>query len=248
MRAVRTVIVLLVAVVAAALAGTGTLVGVAGAADAAAPAAYRHVDRDCGDFASQAAAQRYYLSLGGPAQDPDRLDSDGDGIACETLPCPCSTNEGGGGGGGQQGGTGSSQPGTRRQRAVVVDVVDGDTIDVRFRRSGPRVRVRLLGIDTPEVYGGTECWGPAASSATKRMLPVGTHVLLVSDPTQDLKDRYGRILRYVMKHGHDVDRALVARGDARVYVYQHHPFKRVRSYRTAQASAQRAGRGLWGHC
>lgn len=46
-------------------------------------------DRDCGDFTNQAAAQRYFLSIGGPASDPDRLDADHDGIACESLPCPC---------------------------------------------------------------------------------------------------------------------------------------------------------------
>src|SRR5690349_4740019 len=33
-------------------------------------------DRDCGDFSDQAAAQAYYLSLGGPTYDPDRLDAD----------------------------------------------------------------------------------------------------------------------------------------------------------------------------
>jgi hypothetical protein len=51
-------------------------------------------DRDCPDFANQAAAQAYFVSLGGPASDPDRLDADGDGIACESLPCPCSTGSG----------------------------------------------------------------------------------------------------------------------------------------------------------
>lgn len=43
-------------------------------------------DRDCSDFATQAAAQEYFLSVGGPAGDPDRLDADGDGIACESNP------------------------------------------------------------------------------------------------------------------------------------------------------------------
>jgi hypothetical protein len=43
-------------------------------------------DKDCSDFATQRAAQRYFLSKGGPARDPDRLDADHDGIACESLP------------------------------------------------------------------------------------------------------------------------------------------------------------------
>jgi micrococcal nuclease len=43
-------------------------------------------DRDCGDFATQADAQAFYEAAGGPAVDPDRLDADGNGIACESLP------------------------------------------------------------------------------------------------------------------------------------------------------------------
>lgn len=40
-------------------------------------------DRDCGDFSSQAEAQRFYEAAGGPASDPHRLDGDNDGVACE---------------------------------------------------------------------------------------------------------------------------------------------------------------------
>ncbi len=104
-----------------------------------------------------------------------------------------------------------------RQRGQVIKVVDGDTIDV-WLRSGREQRVRLLGIDTPEVYFGTECGGPEASRSLKQLLPVGTGVRLVSDPTQDRVDRYGRILRYVVRvlDGRDVDRAQVRRGWATV--------------------------------
>ena len=41
-------------------------------------------DRDCSDFSSQAAAQRFF-DRHGPG-DPHRLDGDGDGEACESLP------------------------------------------------------------------------------------------------------------------------------------------------------------------
>jgi hypothetical protein len=57
-------------------------------------------DRDCGDFPNQAAAQHYFIDLGGPSYDPDDLDEDGDGVACESNPCPCTTSTTGGGGGG----------------------------------------------------------------------------------------------------------------------------------------------------
>jgi hypothetical protein len=45
-------------------------------------------DKDCEDFASQKAAQIFYLKHGGPRSDPDRLDADSDGIACEDNPAP----------------------------------------------------------------------------------------------------------------------------------------------------------------
>jgi hypothetical protein len=43
----------------------------------------------CSDFATQAAAQDWFEANGGPAQDPTAMDADGDGAACEWLPCPC---------------------------------------------------------------------------------------------------------------------------------------------------------------
>jgi len=42
-------------------------------------------DRDCGDFSSQEEAQAFYEAAGGPEEDPHRLDSDGNGVACESL-------------------------------------------------------------------------------------------------------------------------------------------------------------------
>jgi endonuclease YncB( thermonuclease family) len=44
-------------------------------------------------------------------------------------------------------------------------VVDGDTIALRNGQ-----RVRLVQIDTPEVFFGTECYGRAASRQIKRLL------------------------------------------------------------------------------
>ena len=56
-------------------------------------------DVNCTDFGSQAAAQNYFLNHGGPNSDPDGLDSDRDGVACESNPCPCNDSTNGGGGG-----------------------------------------------------------------------------------------------------------------------------------------------------
>lgn len=203
-------------------------------------------DRDCADFATQKAAQIFFLNNGGPGSDPHRLDADGDGIVCETNPCTCYFEK-------TLPGTGDATTttgGTRLvQRAKVIQVVDGDTVDVRLSTGATR-RVRMVGIDTPEVYGGVECGGREASSSLKKILPRATRVTLYSDPSQDLKDRYGRLLRYVTKvsTGKDVNRQQVFKGLATVYVYDNNPFDRVASYRKAQRAARDAGHGIWGLC
>ena len=124
---------------------------------------------------------------------------------------------------------------------------DGDTINVKVI-GGRKARVRLLGIDTPEVFDTVECGGPEASAAMKEMLPEGSRVVLVSDPTQARKDVYGRLLRYVLFDGTDLNRRQVWLGNATVYVYRHNPFQRVRSYRLAQRQAKNAPRGIWATC
>jgi hypothetical protein len=63
-----------------ALCGLAALAAAMQPAIAARPAAA--ADRDCSDFENQRQAQDYFVDRGGPAQDPDRLDGDGDGMAC----------------------------------------------------------------------------------------------------------------------------------------------------------------------
>lgn len=138
-------------------------------------------------------------------------------------------------------GDGSSQ----RLGGPVVKVADGDTLSVRT--SGGRVeRVRLIGIDTPEVYGKVECGGPEASEAMKR-LATGSRVTVIPDPTQDRRDRYDRLLGYVEKNGNDLGLEMIRRGLAGVYVYGR-KFRRYPQYRRAESEARRAGRGTWARC
>lgn len=49
-------------------------------------AIYSGGDKDCSDFSTHAAAQAFFIAQGGPAGDPHKLDADGDGLACESLP------------------------------------------------------------------------------------------------------------------------------------------------------------------
>jgi hypothetical protein len=59
------------------------LAAVVALAATAAPASA--ADKDCSDFSSWRAAQKFYKKHGGPQRDPHRLDGDDDGIACESL-------------------------------------------------------------------------------------------------------------------------------------------------------------------
>lgn len=195
------------------------------------------------DFPTQAKAQKFFLNHGGPRRDPHLLDADGDGVACVTNPCPCNFSKSNGGKG-KQGKKGKK---VIRQKARVISVVDGDTVNVKIRK-GRKASVRIIGIDTPEVYGDVECGGPEASDSAKRMLEPGDRVRLVSDPTQQVKDRYGRLLRYIFRGTKDIGRAQVRRGWARVYVYNHKPFQKTRAYKASQARAKRSGKGIWDLC
>jgi micrococcal nuclease len=124
-------------------------------------------------------------------------------------------------------------------------VADGDTVSLT---NG--ARVRLVQIDTPEVYFETECYGPQASAITKRLLPPGTEVRLVVEPATDRVDAYGRLLRYGIRarDGLDVNVHLVAIGAAAPYFYdgRRGMYAALLERLAKRARAQRLG--LWRAC
>lgn len=128
--------------------------------------------------------------------------------------------------------------------ARVTRVVDGDTLKVRLD-SGQTDTVRLIGIDTPEVYGEPECGGDEASDNMKR-LAQGKRVILTSDPTQDLRDRYDRRLSYVkLENGRSLELEQLKAGQAKVFVFRDNPFKRLKRYRKAESEARARQAGVW---
>ena len=129
---------------------------------------------------------------------------------------------------------------------IVVSVVDGDTLVVRLP-GGKRDRIRVLGIDAPEMRPRERCAVQATAAA--RRLAQGKTVALVGDRTQATRDRYRRLLAYVtLPGGSDLGRHLVATGYAKVYVLGGRPFLRVGTYRAVERAARVKRFGLWGNC
>jgi micrococcal nuclease len=103
--------------------------------------------------------------------------------------------------------------------------------------------VRLIGVDTPEVYGGVECYGREASAFVERLLPLGSRVSYELGAEE--RDRYGRALAYVYTHdGRFLNLMLVRRGYARPMAIAPNVDHADRFERAARRARGRR-RGLW---
>ncbi len=124
-------------------------------------------------------------------------------------------------------------------------VADGDTVDLT---NG--AKIRLVQIDTPEVYFSPECYGKQASAITKRLLAPGTLVRLTREPATDSVDSYGRLLRYVtrVRDGLNVNIHLVAVGAAAPYFYDGRRGRYAARLTHLALRARRRHLGLWGRC
>lgn len=151
-------------------------------------------------------------------------------------------------------GSGPSQPSigiqspampTNLPRASIVKVVDGDTVDVSF--NGQTSRVRLIGINTPETVDPrrpVECFGKEASAKAKEIL-AGQTVSLENDPSQQDRDQYDRLLRYIwLPDGRLFNLEMIAQGYAYEYTYDL-PYKYQAIFKQAQRAAENGQIGLW---
>jgi endonuclease YncB( thermonuclease family) len=125
--------------------------------------------------------------------------------------------------------------GVAGDRAEVVGISDGDTIRVELA-DGTRERVRLIGINAPEM--SQDC-GQDAKDHLAAQLRRGSTVRLRSDRTQDRRDRFGRLLAYV-EGPRDVGAEQVRAGWAQARRYDG-TFERWDRYRRLDAAA----RDLW---
>ena len=147
-------------------------------------------------------------------------------------------------------GCGQSSPEVlaRPDHAIVVEVVDGDTIELVI--AGQTERVRLLGIDAPESVHPTvpeQCFGAESSSSLAELLPPDTRVKLERDT--ELRDRYDRLLLYVyrLSDGLFVNSWLVSNGLADTLFYEPN-LSHAATLTTARNQARSNLAGLWGSC
>ena len=132
--------------------------------------------------------------------------------------------------------------------ATVVRPVDGDTVVVDI--DGREEPVRLIGIDTPESVAEdrpVECYGPEAKQRTAELVPPGTVVRLERDV--EARDRYDRLLAYVIRDADDVlvNLLLVEEGYAESMSYPPNTARQA-ELDAAEAAARGARRGLWAAC
>jgi micrococcal nuclease len=130
--------------------------------------------------------------------------------------------------------------------ATVEYVHDGDTMFLTDGR-----KVRLLGVDTPEIGEGDECYGDEATALLRSMLPEGTAVRVLAD-AQPL-DQYDRALLLIWLPDADQDDAtfvnleLIEQGAAEAVVLEPNLLYAA-EFEAAEDAAQAADLGLWGAC
>lgn len=124
----------------------------------------------------------------------------------------------------------------------VVKVIDGDTIRVRI--GGAEEKVRLIGIDTPEV-DSHDCYATEATEELKRLLG---HDAVRLEKERSERDRYGRLLRDIYTpDGRFVNAELVRSGHARALRITP-DVAHAKELASLEADARAARRGLWGAC
>jgi micrococcal nuclease len=144
---------------------------------------------------------------------------------------------------GEQGGAASDDPAVPSDagEAWIDYVHDGDTLFLTDGR-----KVRLLGIDTPEVGERAECYGDVARERLRTLLPEGTRVRTVADVRP--LDQYGRSLLFLFTDdGALVNLDLIRDGYAEAVVLEPNVLW-ADELEAAEDAAQAASLGLWGAC
>jgi endonuclease YncB( thermonuclease family) len=124
----------------------------------------------------------------------------------------------------------------------VVKVVDGDTVHIE--RDGELLKIRMIGIDAPEVRE-RECFANESTNKLKEMIGEN-NVYIELDETQGEFDRYNRTLAYIfLSDQTNLNLEMIRQGYAHEYTYNK-PYKYQSEFKQAQREARENERGLWG--
>jgi endonuclease YncB( thermonuclease family) len=126
-------------------------------------------------------------------------------------------------------------------QAEVVRVIDGDTLVIKFEEK--ILKVRLLGVDTPETvhpFKPIQYFGIEASSFLKSRLQ-GQWVTLEFDANKI--DKYGRVLAYAFVNGEMINKEILTKGFG--YAYTRFPFRYFDEFVGLEKQAREAKVGLW---
>jgi micrococcal nuclease len=143
------------------------------------------------------------------------------------------------------------------QPVVVQSIQDGDTMEVtalgpgRVLSTAEKVRVKLLGVDAPELRDGSgsgrpQCWAENAKAHLDRLAPDGSYLWVIDD-REKVDDKGRRLLYAWTPDGVFLNARLAELGSARLLTsraklrYHMEISKKV-------DEARQARRGLWGAC
>lgn len=127
-------------------------------------------------------------------------------------------------------------------KARVTWITDGDTISVKIGSRSEKIR--LLGVDTPETNDVREEYRQAAYDARDWLIAKlkKKTVVLEADPQADDRDKHGRLLRYVLLDGENVNLTLVREGMG--WATTQFRYAKKDEFKKAQNEAAAARRGV----
>lgn len=127
----------------------------------------------------------------------------------------------------------------KQESVEVIKVIDGDTVIVKI--NGKEESVRLIGIDTPEK---NECFEKEATEKAKELME-NKKIKLEADDSQDNRDKYDRLLRYIyLEDGTLVNQKLIEEGFGTEYTYKI-PYKFQTEFKAAEKIAKEGKTGIW---
>ncbi len=125
--------------------------------------------------------------------------------------------------------------------ARVEKVSDGDTMYALV--NGRSEKIRLIGIDTPEI--GQRPWGERSRKHLEKMLDLSSWNVIIECDVED-RDQYGRILAYAWTtKGKMINEEMLRSGYAVLYTFPPN-VKYINELRAAQKEAREKKLGIWG--